>query len=386
MAIPAGLPGGLPRRSELVAGVLVLAAGIGEVWVPFSSRQGVGSAPATTVGVVLAAIGLLWWRRVPVAALAFVMAEWAVVALVATPYTLFYGTFVPFLLLMFSAARWGAGRSPACAAGLAAVTLLSIDLFVPTLQEPGEIFFHWTVTALVWSAGFGLRAWERRTRTALDRAVRAERDSAEQAFRAVLEERARISRELHDIVTHAVSSIVVQAGAAEQAVEDDPGFTRTALGHIRTTGNEALGEMRRLVTMLRANDEAPLEPQPRLDGLDDLVAQASAAGPRTELEITGDVRPLPAGLDLAVYRIVQEALTNVRRHAAATACQICVDYGADALTICVTDDGTGPTELTTSGGHGLVGMRERVALYGGELSTGPLPGRGFGVEARLPLG
>ena len=365
--------------------MLVLAAGLGEVWVPFSSRQGVGTPASTTVGVVLAAVGMLWWRRAPAPALAFVMAEWGALALVSTPYTLFYGTFVPFLLLVFSGARFGTGRSPAYVAGLGAVSLLSIDLFVATMQEPGEIVFHWTVTFLVWNAGFGLRVWERRTHLALERAVRAERDSAEQAFRAVLDERARISRELHDIVTHAVSSIVVQAGAAERAVEDDPAFTRTALGHIRTTGNEALGEMRRLVAMLRATGEAPLQPQPRLDGLDDLVAQASASGPQAELRVTGHVRPLPAGLDLAVYRIVQEALTNVRRHAAATVCEISVDYGPDALSVRVTDDGAGQTHPSTAGGHGLVGMRERVALYGGELSTGPLPDRGFGVEARLPL-
>lgn len=380
------IPGGLPRRSEIAAALLVGAAGLGEVWVPFSSRQGQGSGAATTVGVVLAAIGMLWWRRAPVPALAGVMAAWATVGLLSTPYVLFYGTFVPFLLLVFAGARWGVARSPLLTALIAAVTLVGIDLFVPLLQDPGEIVFHWTVTTLVWSAGLGLRAWEGRTRSALERAIRAEREAAEQAFRAVLDERARISRELHDIVTHAVSSIVVQAGAAEQVVEDDPAFTRTALGHIRTTGNEALAEMRRLVAMLRANGDAPLEPQPRLEGLDALVEQASAVGPATALHITGDVRPLPAGLDLAVYRIVQEALTNVRRHAQAGSCDITVEYGPDALTVRVVDDGSGAAEASGGSGHGLVGMRERVALYGGQITAGPLPGQGFGVEARLPLG
>lgn len=380
------IPGGLPRRSEIAAALLVGAAGLGETWVPFSSRQGDGSPLATSIGVVLSAAALLWWRRAPAPALVAAMVSWAVVSLVSTPYVLFYGTFVPYLLLLFAGARWGAGRSPAYVAGVAALSLLGIDLFVPLLQDPGEIVFHWTVSALVWSAGLGLRVWEHRTRSALDRAVRAERDAAEQTFRAVLDERARISRELHDIVTHAVSSIVVQAGAAEQAVDDDPAFTRTALGHIRTTGNEALAEMRRLVAMLRAGDDAPLAPQPRLEGLDELVQQSSAAGPPTALLVTGDVRPLPAGLDLAVYRIVQEALTNVRRHARAQSCEISVEYGEDALTVRVTDDGDGPDGTTGGSGHGLVGMRERVALYGGQISAGPLPGRGFGVEARLPLG
>jgi signal transduction histidine kinase len=372
-----------PRRGEIAAAALVAAAGLGEVWVPFSSRQGDGSPSSTTVGVVLAAGALLWWRRRPVAALGFVAAEWGVVALVAPPYTLFYGTFVPFLLLVFSGARWG--RSPWPTAGVAAVTLLGIDLFVPTLQQPGEIVFHWTVTVLVGSAGYGLHEWERRSEAALSRALEAERTSAELAFRAVLDERARISRELHDIVAHAVSSIVVQAGAAEHAVDDDPAFARTALGHIRTTGNEALAEMRRLVAVLRTTDDAPLAPQPRLDGLKDLVALTAATGPTTELAVSGEVRPLPAGLDLAVYRIVQEALTNVRRHASATTCRIGVDYGQDQLTVRVVDDGVGSAPEPTPGGHGLVGMRERVRLYGGELVAGPCPGRGYAVEARLPI-
>jgi signal transduction histidine kinase len=268
---------------------------------------------------------------------------------------------------------------------VAAGCLLPIDLFVSLMQEPGEITFHWTVTVLIWSAGYGLRTWERRAQDSLQRAVQAEVSAAEQSWRAVLDERTRIARELHDIVGHSVSSMVVQAGAAEEAMPDDDAFVRTALEHIRSTGNDALAEMRRLVTMLRTVEDVPLSPQPRIEALPDLVTRAGSNGLTTSLSVHGSVRPLPAGLDLTVYRIVQEALTNVRRHAAARRCEVSLDFDHDELRVAVVDDGDGPGAPTTQGGHGLVGMRERVSLYGGVLEAGPMPERGFGVRARLPL-
>jgi signal transduction histidine kinase len=199
-----------------------------------------------------------------------------------------------------------------------------------------------------------------------------------------MEERTRIARELHDVVAHAVTSMVVQAGAAEQAA-DDRAYVQTALGSIRRTGNEALDEMRRLVTMLREDGEAPLGPQPRLAGLPELVADTSAHGPATRLEVAGERRELPAGLDLTVYRLVQEALTNVRRHARATECVVRLGYASDAIRLEVVDDGRGGAADPGRGGHGLIGMRERVSLYGGSLEAGPEPGRGFAVRAVLPV-
>jgi signal transduction histidine kinase len=373
-----------PRRLEVALAVAVLVLGLGEVWVPFGSRQGHGSATAASVGVTLTAVALLWCRRVPLAGLVAFPVIWSVVALVAPTYVLFYGGMVPLELLVFMTARFGRGRAPAYGAGVAMACLLALDLFVSVMQEPGEIVFHWTVTLLVWSAGFGLRTWERRAQESLHRAVRAEVSAAEQSWRAVLDERTRIARELHDIVGHSVSSMVVQAGAAAEAMPDDEQFVRAALEHIRTTGHEALDEMRRLVTMLRAAEDVPLSPQPRLDALPDLVSRAGSNGLTTTLRVDGDVRPLPAGLDLAVFRIVQEALTNVRRHAAARRCDVTLVFDHDELRVDVVDDGTGAS-AAPGGGHGLVGMRERVGLYGGALDAGPLPGRGFGVRARLPL-
>lgn len=374
-----------PRPTELVAAALVLVVGLGEVWVPFSSRQGAGSTLSTSLAVLVTAATLLWSRRRPVLALAVVLVTWASAALIAPPYVLFYGTFVPILLLVFAGARWGAGTEPLYAAGLVAAALLGVDLFVPLLSNPEEIAFHWTVAALVWSAGVGLRTWERRTQAALGRAVRAEREAAERAFHAVLEERARLSREIHDIVSHAVSSMVVQAGAGEQAADDDPEFTKKTLAAIRRTGSEALDEMRRLVALLRTTDEAPLAPQPRLAGLDSLLEESNQAGIATRLTVEGEVRGLPAGLDVAVYRIVQEALTNVRKHAGARRCDVSLAYGPQSLTVRVLDDGQA-SRVPGAGGHGLIGMRERVHLFGGELSTGPVDAGGYLVEARLPVG
>jgi signal transduction histidine kinase len=369
---------------ELLLAGAVCLLGIGEVWVPFSSRQGSGSATSATVGVVLVAAALLWSRREPLLALLGFPVVWGLIGLVAPTYVLFYGAFVPLEISVFMAARFGRGRVPAYAVAVAAVSLLGVDLFVRLMQDPGEISFHWTVTALVWAAGFGLRTLDRRAKASMRRAIDAEVGAAEQAMRAVLEERSLIARELHDIVGHAVTSMVVQAGAAE-AGADDPEHVRRTLASVRSTGNEALAEMRRLVSVLRVTDEAPLSPQPRIESLPALVDRTTSEGTSTILTVGGSPRPLPAGLDLALYRIVQEALTNVRRHSGATRCEVSLDYRTDCVSVAVVDNGRGNDPSAGPGGHGLIGMRERVGLYGGDLSAGPEPAGGFAVRATLPV-
>jgi signal transduction histidine kinase len=356
------------------------AAGLAEVLVPLSSRQGSGAAfPASLA--VLVGVGSLWWSRDrPLVPMIVVPLVWLPLAVVGT-YVLFYGQFLPLEIALFMASRHGRGREPLVAAGIAGGTLLAVDLFVSQLQAPGEIFFHWTVTILVWSAGTGLRTLERRAHESTQRAIAAEVSAVHQALEAVIEERTRIARELHDIVGHAVSSMVVQAGAAEQAA-DDAVFVAEALGHIRATGHEALEEMRRLVTMLRTEEDLPLTPQPRIDALPALTS--IAGGPDVRLTVQGEPRRLSPGLDLTVYRIVQEALTNARRHSGASTCAVTLVYGADDVRIDVVDDGRGGS-LDGTTGHGLVGMRERVALYGGTLDVGPASGGGFAVRATLPV-
>jgi signal transduction histidine kinase len=199
-------------------------------------------------------------------------------------------------------------------------------------------------------------------------------------------ERARIARELHDVVAHHVSVMVVQADGAGYALQTDPDRAEAALQAIANTGRQALTEMRRLLGVLRSADEqATLAPVPGIDELRELLDQARTAGLEVSYTMTGTPRELSEGVELAAYRVVQESLTNTRKHAglAATAA-VTLRYEADGLTVEVTDDGLGVVNSEDSGGHGLAGMRERIAMYGGTVTAGPLPGGGFGVTARLP--
>jgi signal transduction histidine kinase len=218
------------------------------------------------------------------------------------------------------------------------------------------------------------------------RAQLAERERDVAAREAVVEERARIARELHDAIAHNVSMMVVQAGAERRVLESHGGTTQEVLETIERIGRGALTEMRRLVGMLRSDDGETLAPQPGLDDLPALVAQVSAAGLPVELRVDGERRELPVGIELSAYRIVQEALTNALKHAGEARASVVVRYGADSLELEIVDDGAGDSQTAVSrGGHGLVGMRERVALYGGRLDAGRRQSGGFAVRVLLPV-
>jgi signal transduction histidine kinase len=219
------------------------------------------------------------------------------------------------------------------------------------------------------------------------RADLLEREHELRANEAVAEERARIARELHDLVAHNVSVMVVQAGAERHALPEGQESTREALSSIEGAGRQALAEARRLLGMLRQEDEhAALAPQPGIDQLDFLVEQIERAGLPVKLEIEGEPAPLPAGLDLCAYRIVQEGLTNALKHAGPAHAEVRLRYLPSKLEVEVRDDGRGADSPNGDGaGHGLIGMRERVALYGGQIHTGPAAGGGFEIRAELPL-
>jgi signal transduction histidine kinase len=217
------------------------------------------------------------------------------------------------------------------------------------------------------------------------RVLLAERERDVAAREAVVEERARIARELHDAIAHNVSMMVVQAGAERRVLDEQDGSTHEVLETIEHIGRGALTEMRRLVGMLRSDGGDPLAPQPGLDDLPTLVSQVGAAGLPADLVVEGDRRELPVGIELSAYRIVQEALTNALKHAGAAHASVHVRYGADSLELEIVDDGTGAPAPVESGGHGLVGMRERVGLYGGRLDAGRQPSGGFAVRVLLPL-
>jgi len=370
---------------DVAIAAAVVAVGAAEVLVPLPSRSGDGSAAWSTGVAVVAGSALLLRRTRPLVAAAVVFAAWPAAELVADIHVLFWGGLVPIVAATYAVARHGSRRHGVAGGLLAAALLLVLDLTVEELQQPSEVVFHWMVVGGAW--GLGRYVHERDARaTAAEReaavARAAEVEAARRAASAVAEERARIARELHDVVAHAVTAMVVQAGAAEQVVDDDPVLTRRALESIRSTGGEALAEMRRLLGLLRTGEEADLAPQPGLGSLQRLLDDARAGGLDVVLHQEGPAVPLSPGVDLAAYRVVQEALTNVRRHAGARRAQVVLRWTRSGLDLEVVDDGRGGPVVE---GNGVIGMRERVSLYGGSLEALPRQGGGVAVRAHLPL-
>ena len=213
------------------------------------------------------------------------------------------------------------------------------------------------------------------------------REHEEAAARAIADERLRIAQELHDVVAHSMGVIAVQAGVGSHVIDADPAEAKRSLDAISVTSRTTLAEIRRLLGVLRADgDGAAYAPAPGLADLDRLVTDIETAGVPVEVATTGTPHDLPPGIDLTAYRIVQEALTNVLKHAGKARAEVTLGYEPDALVLEVVDDGRGTNGRDADGGHGLLGMQERVAVYGGELQVGPRVGGGFRVSARLPLG
>ena len=376
------------RRAALdgALAAAVVAVGLAELFAPFPSVEGAGSRPVTALAVVVIGGALALRRAAPFPVAAVALLTWPALFTLTPLFVLFWGQFVPMCVGLFTVSRHGRGREPYLGAALGAAALLFFDLRVEALQDASEIIFHWLVFTLTWAAGRALALSERRSRVHLQRAVDAEVAAASAVLTAVAEERTRIARELHDVVAHAVSSMVVQAGAAEQVVEDDPAYARAALGSIRDTGAEALDEMRRVVAILRRGGETgSLAPQPGVGMIPALVSEARSHGLEVDWGTTGDPVALSPGLDLAVFRIVQEALTNVRRHAEATRVTVRLAFEHDRVRVEIADDGRGVVVTGGRRGHGLVGMHERASLYGGTVDAGPADGHGFVVRAALPL-
>jgi signal transduction histidine kinase len=267
------------------------------------------------------------------------------------------------------------------------VVVASAFLIVYNLPDhtAGDLVLVPSVFALAWLGGFAFRERDVQATAAEERAFQAEREREAAARVAVAEERARIARELHDIVAHALSVMVLQVGAVRHKVADLPDDDREALEDVERTGRTALAEMRRLLGAMRERGgDVELEPQPGLENLEPLVQRVRSTGLRVRLRVEGEPLPLPRALDLSAYRIVQEALTNVLKHADASDAEVLVRHRPDALQLEVRDNGRGAVN-GGSAGHGLVGIRERVKLYGGEMTAGPANGGGFIVTASLRL-
>lgn len=351
-------------------------------------------APDTTLWFSLAAIAmlvvaLLARRRFPFAgptaywllAAAYSFVEWRLIPSAASLFVV--GMAAAFLL--------GNLRNPV-KAGIGLVVVLGSAAIIVS-QIPGhpaaDLVFVPLDFGISWLAGFILRGSAEQAEAAVARATAAEREREKEALRAVAEERTHIARELHDIVGHSLSVMTVQTSGVRRVLEPQQQRERDALLAVERTGREALAEMRRVVGALRDAGEGPaLTPRPSLSRVDKLVAQVREGGLRVNLEIEGEPIALPAGVDLTAYRLIQEGLTNTTKHAAARHAEVRVRYDHDHVVIDVCDDGRGVvgSEPSTNGsGHGLVGMRERVSIYGGELEAGPRPEGGFRLHARLPV-
>jgi signal transduction histidine kinase len=289
------------------------------------------------------------------------------------------GMAVAFLLGNLRDAR-RAGIGLAVVVGSAATIVLNIPR-----PSAGQLVFISLVFAISWVAGFAVRQRAEQAQVAESRAAEAERERDAAARIAVAEERARIARELHDIVAHAVSVMVLQVGAVRHKLPEALVEDRDALRGVERAGRSALTEMRRLLAAMRPDgDELELAPQPGLDGLDSLLEQIGRAGLPVELRVEGEPFPLPRAIDLSAYRIVQEGLTNALKHSRASHAEVTIHYLPDQLELDVRDDGQGAS-ASDGLGHGLVGVRERVNIYGGEMSAGTSNGGGFLLRTRLPV-
>jgi signal transduction histidine kinase len=360
------------KLDYLLAAVLAITSEL-EAW--FGNLSGQEQLVSAVVGPLIAATVAVRRRHPAVAGLAAVLiAEIAAIAW-KPPNTVSFG--IAWLCSMYALTAWTSTR--VFAVGAAVLT-------VPTLLAVG---IHGEPKGGVSFALFALAAMLLVRRILGDRDRRAqiaerERDLA--AREAVVEERARIARELHDVIAHHVSMIVLQAGAERRVLDLGASrSTREVLQTVEQTGRSALTEMRRLLGMLRGDANDPLTPQPGLADVPSLVGQLRDAGLPVELHVEGEPLALPVGIELSAYRIVQEALTNALKHAGEATATVDIRYGVDSLELEIVDDGASTPAPVAGGGHGLVGMRERVALYGGRLDAGRRPGGGFAVRVLLPI-
>ena len=347
-------------------------------------------APPTTLWIAIPTVAvlvlpLLARRRFPFAAPAYYWLLAAAISFGDGVLLAFIGSLS--IVGLASAFLLGNLKDP-LKAGVGLIIVL-VGIVIVVYNIPGEtasdLVFIPLRFVVAWVAGYALRERAEQAEAAEERAAQAEREREAAARVAVAEERSRIARELHDIVAHAVSVMVLQVGAVRHKLPDALAADRDALRGVERAGRTALAEMRRLLAaMRREGDEAELVPQPGLDGLDSLLAEIGRAGLPVELHVDGQPVPLPRGVDLSAYRIVQEGLTNALKHARANDADVTVRYRPDELEIEVRDNGQG--SVTSDGlGHGLIGVRERVKIYGGKMSAGTASSGGFVLSTSLPL-
>jgi signal transduction histidine kinase len=342
-----------------------------------------GPLVANMLVVGLMALSLLWRRERPLATVATVVGGVILLSAVLTRPPDLIVAVVVLVVASYSAAAHLPQRRAFAGLVLCAGTILTVGIVI----DPSDVFFPTVFFGVVpWLVGRILRNQTRLTRELAEKAERAQHAREEEERRAVVAERSRVARELHDVLAHDLSVMVIQAAAGRRVVERDPGAAAEAARLIERTGREALAELRQLFGPVRRGHGEALAGSPTLDQVERLVQRARDAGLPVELRVEGERRAVPPGVDLAAYRVVQEALTNTIKHAGKARATVRVRYGAGELAVEASDNGRGAGGgMFESGGHGLVGMRERVGLYGGEFQVGRRRGGGFSVRARFPL-
>jgi signal transduction histidine kinase len=351
-----------------------------EIWIWWVPEE-MGPKPFAAVMGLLLTLPLLWRRRAPLTSLLASMAVLLAWTLIAAP----QGALLPLLttlVLVFSLAMYSSIRTAVAGLGVSAA-VFAVEVASAT-NSFGDYVFVEAFLVGSWLAGRAVRARQQRADELFDRTVRLEVEHEKKALEAVANERARIARELHDVISHSVSVMVVQAGAADQVLESDPDQTRRSLRSIQETGRQARIELRRLLGLMRSGEAPTLAPQPGLAQLETLCEQLRELGLQVDLEVRVERGKLSPGLDLTAYRIVQEALTNALKHGGSGHAQVYVRHDRDALEVEVVNDGRATVD-EEHGGFGLIGIRERTALYGGELEHGRSNGGGYRLRARLPL-
>jgi signal transduction histidine kinase len=373
------------------SGLALVAAGISTAMLVFNPT--VRGLPGGTfalgyVLVLLHTLPLAGRRRFPGAVLALSVASGLAVAALGLPPEILG---VAILVAVYTVAAYADRWVPLVGLAVAEVGSAAVQLTSGRFQAP-TVVSNALVIGAAWLVGHFVGVRRAYIRQLEERTAELERARAELARRAVVEERLRLARELHDVVAHAMSVIAVQSGVGAHVADTQPEEAAKALAAIEATSRAALEELRRLLGVLRQEDEpqGDLAPVPGLADLEGLLAEVAKTGLAVKLQVHGTRPSLPAGVDLSAYRIVQEALTNVVKHAGPARAQVTVGYHDQNVTVEVTDDGRGAMTSASDGrvgsGHGLIGMRERVAAFGGNLEVGPGLDGGFRVAARLPLG
>ncbi|WP_426500532.1 sensor histidine kinase [Streptomyces sp. D54] len=410
-ARPTGPPLRLGRRARQFDVLLALALGLTTVYYGIDNADnivvreiapgvehvvprpsGPGGLALMVMLAVVASGALALRRRCPLAVLCVVTA-----AVLATPQSVLRLTFYAFVIAVYSAAVYSPYRVATLAALPVSVLLVGTSGNSVTPVVPHQ-YIALLILVPMAGAALGLRTWKLRTDEGRTRLSDLEREQAEALRRAVEHERARIARELHDVVTHNVSVMIIQTGAARKIMKTSPERAGEALLAVEAGGRAAMTELRHVMGLLTTDDggggtgpgaegtgpATELAPQPGLDQLEALVGRVRDTGLPVDLSVTGPSCPLPPGVELAAYRVVQEALTNTVKHASGATAAVTVEYGADRLRVEVTDTGGHPV-AAAGNGRGLIGLRERLAVYDGTLNTGRLLTGGFRVEALIPL-